>query len=152
MKPALKPIPDIPQQLILDAAAGVLVPFVGAGLSRLAGSPGWAGFADKLLKEIVSKKPDLLSHGDLSLLQANSPRTNISIAMQLMQRHAIEIDFTEILCSPSNEAKAKLCYEALCTFAPRFLTTNYDNWLLGGGWWWMEWGLRSQLLGVRFKV
>tara|TARA_Y100000588_G_C14094358_1_gene855907 strand:+ start:406 stop:606 length:201 start_codon:yes stop_codon:yes gene_type:complete len=24
--------------------------------------------------------------------------------------------------------------------------------ILCGAWWWMEWGLRSQLLGVRFKV
>src|SRR5207344_1961127 len=52
------PLPEIPvpPPSILDAAdGGSLVLFVGAGVSRLAGSPGWDGFSNSVLNWLVAK-------------------------------------------------------------------------------------------------
>ena len=46
-------IPHIPDGLREAALRGILIPFVGAGASRLAGCPGWSDFADGALRYFV---------------------------------------------------------------------------------------------------
>jgi hypothetical protein len=43
-------IPDVPQGLREAALRGNLIPFIGAGVSILAGCPGWNDFADAVLR------------------------------------------------------------------------------------------------------
>jgi hypothetical protein len=56
MSTKLLPIPDIPAGLREAAARTTLVPFIGAGVSLLAGCPGWKDFADKSLRWLVGKR------------------------------------------------------------------------------------------------
>jgi hypothetical protein len=39
-------VPSVPDALREAARLGTLIPFIGAGISRLAGCPTWAQFAD----------------------------------------------------------------------------------------------------------
>ena len=53
MSAEILPIPAIPSGLREAAARATLIPFVGAGVSRLAGCPGWSEFADGALQWFV---------------------------------------------------------------------------------------------------
>ena len=53
MADELLPIPAIPEGLREAAQLGILIPFVGAGVSRLAGCPSWKDFADDALKCLI---------------------------------------------------------------------------------------------------
>lgn len=48
MSDEILPIPEFPEALREAAQLGKLIPFVGAGASRIAGCPGWNEFADAL--------------------------------------------------------------------------------------------------------
>ncbi len=48
-------LPSIPEGLRLAAAQGSLVPFVGAGLSKLAGCPDWKEFAARSLGFFIDR-------------------------------------------------------------------------------------------------
>lgn len=58
-------IPPVPPGLRDAAQRGTLIPFVGAGATRLAGCPGWPDFADGALRQLVAHGK--LSHGQLDL-------------------------------------------------------------------------------------
>lgn len=51
----LEPIPSIPAAVREAALRERLIPFIGAGASRLAGCPGWADFADGALRQLIDK-------------------------------------------------------------------------------------------------
>ena len=53
MAEQIRPVPPIPQGLREAAQIGVLIPFVGAGASRLAGCPGWGDFAAGALRWLI---------------------------------------------------------------------------------------------------
>ena len=53
MSAEILPIPAIPSGLREAAARATLIPFVGAGVSRLAGCPGWSELADGALQWFV---------------------------------------------------------------------------------------------------
>jgi hypothetical protein len=61
---AIKPIPEPPKGLREAALKGTLIPFVGAGASRIAGCPNWSEFADGALRFFVEKAK--FSHGQLA--------------------------------------------------------------------------------------
>jgi hypothetical protein len=46
MADAIPPIPEVPPALREATQLTKLIPFVGAGASKLAGCPGWNEFAD----------------------------------------------------------------------------------------------------------
>lgn len=56
-------LPAIPERLRVAARQGTLVPFIGAGVSQLAGCPGWDDFANGALKFFVNR--GVMSHGQL---------------------------------------------------------------------------------------
>ncbi len=62
----IEPIPPLPPGLKEAALRGTLIPFVGAGASRLAGCPNWVEFADGALRYFVSQGK--FSHGQLAQL------------------------------------------------------------------------------------
>lgn len=124
------PIPRIPEQLIIASKAGTLVPFIGAGVSVLAGAPNWNGFADATLKQFV-KEQNKFSLSQVEQLKHLSPRVKLSIARSLEKTHQTKIDFKRILHpapNPSLETGTRL-YGHLSSLSKTFVTTNYDYWL-----------------------
>jgi hypothetical protein len=55
MTDGLKAIPEIPPVLQDAAHRGVLIPFVGAGVSVLAGCPTWNELADGALRACIEQ-------------------------------------------------------------------------------------------------
>lgn len=118
-----------PDQLIKDAAKhGELVVFVGAGASKLCGSPDWRGFANQVVDTLERE-------GGLNFLEAEQlkgigdSRRTLSIAMALAKEKSIFIDFDSILHPESQRPPGVDLYELLANLRPVFVTTNYDKWL-----------------------
>lgn len=122
-----------PEQLIKDAAKhGELVVFVGAGASKLCGSPDWTGFASQVVGELENG-------GVLSFLEAEQlrslgdPRRTLSIAMALAEKHGLSLGFDRILHPAKPSAIGIELYALLSSLRPVFVTTNYDKWLDDAG-------------------
>lgn len=121
------PIPEIPRPLRVAAEQRTLVPFIGAGVSMLAGAPNWNGFANKAFAPFV--KALKIDHGLLEQLQEYDPRTRLSIASNLVDA-TTKISYAEILHPsgvPSNPIGIDV-YGLLGALAKVWVTTNYDNW------------------------
>jgi hypothetical protein len=95
MTDTIPPIPEIPPGLREAAQLTKLIPFVGAGASKLAGCPDWNEFADEALRVFVEHRK--LSHAQLDQVKTLSPRLKLSIALALQAEHHIQIDFRRIL-------------------------------------------------------
>nr|WP_320051422.1 SIR2 family protein [uncultured Desulfuromonas sp.] len=110
------------------AQRGTLIPFIGAGASRLAGSPDWNGHADKALKQFVENGK--FSHAQLDQLQGISARVKLSIALALQDEHGLKIDHRAILQpNEKTDPKGIRLYSGLSKLGKTFVTTNYDEWL-----------------------
>ena len=122
------PIPRIPVGLRQAAQRGRLVIFVGAGVSKLAGCPGWSEFADAALKTLVQQGK--FSHGQLAQVSHLNPRVKLSIAQRLHKQHKASINFQSILHpNGKTDEKGRRLYGALSKLGNKFVTTNYDEWL-----------------------
>jgi SIR2-like domain len=122
-------IPAVPPKLREAATRGTLIPFVGAGASRLAGCPTWTEFADRALQGFVDG--GMISYGQLAQIRHLGPRIKLSIAQSLQVEHNVAIDYTAIIDPVNgydNEIGRKL-YGALAQLGQTFVTTNYDTWL-----------------------
>ena len=73
----IEPIPSLPPGLKRGALRGTLIPFVGAGASRLAGCPNWGEFAERALRYFVDQGK--LTHGQLAQLSQQHPRVKLSL-------------------------------------------------------------------------
>jgi hypothetical protein len=121
-RPLFEPV--VPRQIKIAALRGKLVLFVGAGASRLAGSPSWAEFADKLLAQLCTKK--LISYAELQQLRDYYPKTRLSIAKDICRDSGVTIDYKGIL-QPHGPSRADLIlFEHLVSIGAPFVTTNYD--------------------------
>ena len=125
----IEPIPALPPGLKEAALRGTLIPFIGAGASRLAGCPNWTEFADGALRYFVERGK--FTHGQLAQLSQQPPRVKLSIACGLQREHNLPIEFEGILYpnGRNTNAKGRRFYEALSKLARTFVTTNYDDWL-----------------------
>ncbi len=125
----IDPIPSLPPGLKEAALRGTLIPFIGAGASRLAGCPNWIEFADAALRYFVDQGK--FSHGQLAQLSQQHPRVKLSIARGLQREHNLPIKFDAILYPDGRNTnpKGRRLYEALSKFGKIFVTTNYDDWL-----------------------
>ncbi|CAN7357728.1 SIR2 family protein [Rhizobium sp. LjRoot258] len=122
-------LPTIPDGIREAATRGVLVPFVGAGASLLAGCPSWNQFAGRALRALLNSGG--FSYAQLAQLEHLSPRVKISIALGMQRDGNRTIDFRELL-SPSQgyeNPMGRRIYGALSGIAQTFVTTNYDEWL-----------------------
>lgn len=111
----------------------MVIPFIGAGVSRLAGGPSWDEFANGALKSFVEQGS--MDHATYDLMKSLSPRIKLSIALEqeekALQNDGKPIDFLKLLHPTgdcSNE-KGQRLYQGLSTLSQRFVTTNYDRWL-----------------------
>lgn len=126
------PIPIIPESLREAAKLGLVVPFVGAGVSLIAGCPSWSQFADDALRLLVEKQA--FTYGQLDQIRNLSPRVRLSLARIAAQAHATPIDFKALIHPESfapNPKGAKI-YSPLLRLGRVFVTTNYDRWLDDG--------------------
>jgi hypothetical protein len=126
----LKPIPDIPPILRDAALRGVLIPFVGAGVSALAGCPSWNELADGALRACVEQNK--FSYGQLAQIEHLAPRVRLSIARALELEHSLKIDFGKLIQPAVSDEKREIgnrVYRSLGKLGSTFVTTNYDGWL-----------------------
>jgi len=127
---AIPLIPDPPAGLIDAAIRTTLVPFIGAGVSQLAGCPRWSEFADKVIDWLVAEHA--LDAAQRSQLGNLSPRVKLSVAKLAAQGKGIDIDYRGIL-QKTGEWKKNLdgrrIYSHISALASKFVTTNYDEWL-----------------------
>ena len=122
-------IPAIPLGLRQASREGILIPFVGAGASKLAGCPNWTEFADGALHWMIDKGK--FSHGRLAQIQGLNPRVKLSIALRLQEEMDLQIDFLKLL-HPSDcnlHTVGLKLYECISKLGTSFVTTNYDRWL-----------------------
>jgi hypothetical protein len=122
-------IPIVPDALREAAQLGKLIPFVGAGASRLAGCPNWAEFAESTLRCVVAGGK--FSYAQLDQISGLNPRVRLSLALSLQREHEIKIDFRALLHPMSREShpKGRRLYASLSKIGKTFVTTNYDEWL-----------------------
>ncbi len=121
--------PCIPEEMLLAAKMGVLVPFVGAGVSMLAGCPSWSGFADGALKSFVHTKH--LSRAQYDQLMGLPARVKLTLARDMESQHRVDINYKKILepKSPNKIELAQRAYEGLRNLSRFVITTNYDEFL-----------------------
>jgi hypothetical protein len=84
-----------PPKLREAALRGTLIPFVGAGVSRLAGCPTWAQFADRALQAFVDD--GRFSYGQLDQIRHLNPRVKLSIAQGLQAEHKLPINYAGLI-------------------------------------------------------
>jgi SIR2-like domain len=125
----IDPIPPLPPGLKEAALRGTLIPFIGAGASRLAGCPNWIEFAERALRYFVDQGK--FTHGQLAQLSQQHPRVKLSIARGLQRQHNLPIKFDAILYPDGRNTnpKGRRLYDALSKLGRTFVTTNYDDWL-----------------------
>jgi len=119
--------PEIPERLRVAARQGIIVPFVGAGVSQLGGCPRWDAFANAALD--FFRRPGMLDHAQFDQLSQLRSRTKLSVAIGLEEEYKLQIDFKAILKpDPNREALGHEIYGHLGQLAKTFITTNYDDW------------------------
>ena len=111
------------------AQRGTLIPFIGAGASRIADGPDWDEFANSALRQFV--EAGKFSHAQVDQLQGQSPRIKLSIALGLQEEHSLPIVFKDIFhpTGKKNHPKGLRLYGSLSALGKTFVTTNYDEWL-----------------------
>jgi hypothetical protein len=121
--------PSIPQALREAAARRTLIPFVGAGASKLAGCPGWREFADGALKDLV--EAGRLGYAQLEQLKDLGPRLKLSIARAIERQTGATINFRGLLHRTPLEKHpdGNRLYSAILVLSNVVVTTNYDCWL-----------------------
>jgi hypothetical protein len=125
----LVPIPPVPAGLREAALIGRLIPFIGAGASRLAGCPGWDGFADGALQQLIDKGK--FTYSQLAQIKYLNSRVKLSIAATIATETKTSIDY-ELLLHPkprTEHTQGRRLYNSLFGLGNIFVTTNYDRWL-----------------------
>lgn len=129
MADELPPCPEVPDGIREAATRGVLVPFVGAGVSLLSGCPNWSQLASGALQTFLDR--GVFTHAQLAQIEHLSPRIKLSIALGMQRETNLAIDFDKLLAPKGgyqNEMGRRV-YGALSRIAKTFITTNYDIWL-----------------------
>jgi hypothetical protein len=129
MADELLPIPQVPAGLREAAQLGTLIPFIGAGASRVAGCPSWAEFADAALKWLIGDGK--FTYSQLDQIRHLHPRVKLSLARTLAKEKGTNIDFHTLLHPKARREHKNGCrlYESLFALGKTFVTTNYDEWL-----------------------
>lgn len=125
----LEYFPEIPESMLQAANSGNLVPFIGAGVSKLAGCPSWAELADKALLYFVEQGD--INFAKLSQLEKMSPKMKLNLACGLEERTNKKIDFHKLLDYQQikDGTLGSGLYGSIQNLGKLIITTNYDNWL-----------------------
>jgi hypothetical protein len=92
---SILPRPSIPEALKEAAARRTLIPFVGAGASKLAGCPNWSEFAEGVLQALVDAGQ--ITYAQVEQVRHLGPRTKLSIARAIERQTNANIDFRGLL-------------------------------------------------------
>lgn len=121
--------PTIPDALRQAAFLKSLVPFIGAGVSKLAGYPDWDGLAHSAISFFIGEQK--FSHAQLDQVSSLSPRVKLSLAAELENKHDVKIDFRKILTRGAGKSDGRQDVygkvHRLWRFSEMFVTTNYDE-------------------------
>ncbi len=122
-------LPDPPPALRDASSSTAVVPFVGAGASRLAGCPGWAEFAEAALRTLIG--PGKFTYSQFEQVRGFTPRLKLSLALALAHERRSAIDFDGILHPAGwrENASGRRLYRSLSALSRTFVTTNHDRWL-----------------------
>jgi hypothetical protein len=122
-------LPAIPDRLRIAAKQGIVIPFIGAGVSQLGGCPGWDDFASGALHFFL--QTGKLDHAQFDQLSRLPARVKLSLALGLEQQHGMKVDFRSLLQvrDPNKKKTGEKVYGHLAQLARIFVTTNYDDWL-----------------------
>lgn len=106
--------------------------FVGAGLSRLCGSPGWDGFSHALLNWLINKQ--LINHSVRMQLATLPLKMRLSIAFSIAKKGGslpTGNEYRHMLMTQKVEEKnlGHSLYRDLTSISKYYVTTNYDEWL-----------------------
>jgi hypothetical protein len=106
-----------------------LIPFIGAGASRLAGCPGWNEFAQGAFQQLINKGK--FTYSQLDQIKHLSPRIKLSLATAIAADTKTPIDYDQLLHrTPRAEHQTgRRLYNSLFALGNTFVTTNYDRWL-----------------------
>ena len=129
MADELSLLPEYPEGIREAATRGVLVPFVGAGVSLLTGCPSWSQLAKGALNTFLDH--GRFTHAQLAQIDHLSPRIKLSIALGMERETKLPIDFAKLLAPKGgydNEIGRRI-YGTVGRMAKTFITTNYDEWL-----------------------
>lgn len=124
-----KNTPSVPEEIIEAAKAGRLVVFVGAGVSRLAGSPSWKELALSWLEHLYSH--NAIDYYEKEKLQLFDARRLLTLC-EIIQQEIPETPKPEMKILIQGSAKPAIwrpIYKALYAFKAIFVTTNYDEFL-----------------------
>ena len=120
--PRLRPIPELPDEIVQAAPNGNLVFFVGAGASMLLDLPSWSGMARQQLEGLREK--GALNYSELHQLSSLDPKTKLSIAKEIADENKLGLDLTAGLTGrPVGSSIYKLINDIGCVC----VTTNYDT-------------------------
>lgn len=124
-KPPYKP--SVPIALKNAAKSGTLVVFVGAGISRFAGSPTWDEMAHASLVDLNKKKA--ISYSEIEQLKGLTPKERLSIAKDISDEREKPINFKGILEPKKPSIEDFEVFLNILSIGSAFVTTNYDTWL-----------------------
>jgi hypothetical protein len=119
------------EPLITAAQRGDLLLFVGAGVSRIVGSPSWEGLAKKHLDFIFDC--GLINYSEYKHLEKQNPRKLLSICKELTSKDVKGRSFNiqkvledDIRSTPNTYSDI---YQYLDNFNCPYVTTNFDGFL-----------------------
>jgi len=121
ISPVIKDMIKIPDEVKDAAINGTLIFFIGAGVSRLAGLPGWYQWAQNILEQLREK--GLMSCAEIEQLKTLEPRKQLSIAKIIAERKSSNLDFIKSLEQESEHDIYRLINKIGCAC----VTTNYDK-------------------------
>ena len=136
----IKPIPDLPSEVLDAAKQGELAIFVGAGVSRIYGCDSWIELAERLSKACYDKEKITFREQEhlLSECKTNSKKI-ITICKNILKKENYEDheyeDYVEILKQglkikkelDDNENFYKYMHRLSAIGASLYVTTNLDN-------------------------
>ncbi|MFM1911969.1 MAG: hypothetical protein RJB18_1360 [Pseudomonadota bacterium] len=127
---SLEELPIIPEGMLIAASSGILVPFIGAGVSMLGGCPSWSELANRALRSFIGDSG--ISHGHYDQLSKLPSRVKLTLADDLQRKYKKKIDYKKILSPSEDKSKkddADKAYASLRKLSTLIVTTNYDDWL-----------------------
>jgi SIR2-like protein len=120
--PALREVPDLPDEIVHAGPSGDLILFVGAGMSMLLDLPSWSGLARKTLEYLQHR--GWLDFSEIEQLEALSPRTQLSIAKLIAGENGEALDLGKYFKGP---VEGTSIYKTLNDIGCACVTTNYDE-------------------------
>ncbi len=125
----VKPVPDLPQQIIDAAEKRELAIFIGAGLSRFVGCSSWSKLSENLLDKCESE--GLINNFERVVLsQSKDFKKTITICNQLLKNDDRFLDEMKWSLNDDNVDSNEIdlsIYRDLYSLNGLFITTNADR-------------------------